>query len=259
MNVNDREIWYEDWTIYTTNYDKVQEIYWEGAADLNDLVRKDRDIERIELDRITEPNLKLIKLHGSLDWYMLDDGSIVKSQSSRIRVGGQTITGEMMLYEIIIGFPNRFGDGNGADPDLLRKLSTEDELSGIFNVLIIALRTLLRNGSIFVHEKTIEQRRQRHELAVNPLKYFIGDVLAEDSTESDKTPKDTLYEAYLRFCNGHKLAVESKENLGRTLKNRFGFQEGRDSSTERKGTGKVSSWRQSTISQTCNRPFEDVF
>ena len=82
-----------------------------------------------------------------------------------------------------------------ADKDLLRKHSTEDELSRIINMLIIALRTLLRNGIIFVHEKTIEQRRQRHELAVNPLKYFIDDVLAEDSTESDKTPKVTFYEA----------------------------------------------------------------
>ena len=57
--------------------------------------------------------------------------------------------------ETIIGFPNRFEDGNGAHKDLFRKLSTEDELSGIFNILIIALRTLLRNGIIFVHEKTI--------------------------------------------------------------------------------------------------------
>lgn len=161
--------------------------------------------------------------------------------------------------ETIIGFPNRFEDGNGADPDLLKKLSTEDELSGIFNVLIIALRTLLRNGSIFVHEKTIEQRRQRHELAVNPLKYFISDALAEDSIESDKTPKDTFYEAYIRFCNGHKLAVESKENLGRTLKNKFGFQEGRDSSTERrrfwKGVKLAAKYNIPDLQQT----FEDVF
>ena len=44
-----------------------------------------------------------------------------------------------------------------ADKDLSRKHSTEDELSRIINMLVIALRTLLRNGIIFVHEKTIEQ------------------------------------------------------------------------------------------------------
>jgi putative DNA primase/helicase len=46
--------------------------------------------------------------------------------------------------EIILSFPNRFEDGKGADPNLLNKLTTEEELSGIFNVLAIALRTLLR-------------------------------------------------------------------------------------------------------------------
>ena len=37
-----------------------------------------------------------------------------------------------------------------ADKDLLRKYSIEDELSEIFILLIRALRTLLRNGSISV-------------------------------------------------------------------------------------------------------------
>jgi hypothetical protein len=85
QEVNDRQILHENWPIYTTNYDRVQEIYWEGNANLNDLVRKDKDIDRIELDRITEPSLKLIKLHGSLDWYLLDDGSVVRSSTNRIR------------------------------------------------------------------------------------------------------------------------------------------------------------------------------
>jgi phage/plasmid-associated DNA primase len=55
--------------------------------------------------------------------------------------------------EIIISFPNRFEDGKGADPNLLRKLTTEEELSGIFNVLMPTLRRVL-NKSIFVREKT---------------------------------------------------------------------------------------------------------
>jgi putative DNA primase/helicase len=36
--------------------------------------------------------------------------------------------------EIIISFPNRF-DGKDADPNVLTKLTTEEELSGMFNVL----------------------------------------------------------------------------------------------------------------------------
>ena len=160
--------------------------------------------------------------------------------------------------EIIVSFPNRFEDGRGADPNLLKKLTTEEELSGIFNVLIKALRNLLTNERVFVNERTIEERRQRHELAVNPLQYFLSDVLAVDMTETDKTPKDLFYQAYKRFCNEHKLAVESKENLGRILKNRFGFQEGRETSTDRrrfwKGIRLTPKYDIPEVQQT----FEDV-
>jgi phage/plasmid-associated DNA primase len=135
--------------------------------------------------------------------------------------------------EIIISFPNRF-EGNNQDPNLLKKLTTEEELSGIFNVMVKALRNLLKNENIFVNERTIEERRQRHELAVNPLQFFLSDALAEDMNESEITYKDEFYQAYIRFCKKHKLAVESKENLGRILKNKFRFQEGRDNSEPRK-------------------------
>jgi phage/plasmid-associated DNA primase len=55
---------------------------------------------------------------------------------------------------IIISFPNKF-EGDQDDPNLTEKLTNEQELSGIFNVLMIALRRLLNMKRIFVNEKTI--------------------------------------------------------------------------------------------------------
>jgi putative DNA primase/helicase len=43
--------------------------------------------------------------------------------------------------KLILGFPRRF-EGDRDDPDLLKKLTTEEELSGIFNVLMMALKRL---------------------------------------------------------------------------------------------------------------------
>ena len=37
--------------------------------------------------------------------------------------------------EIPLSFPNQF-EGTKDDPDLLKKLSTEEELSGIFNIIV---------------------------------------------------------------------------------------------------------------------------
>jgi putative DNA primase/helicase len=134
---------------------------------------------------------------------------------------------------IIISFPNRFEDGRGADPNLLKKLTTEEEMSGILNILLPALRRLLKKG-IFVIEKTIEQRREKHELAVDPIGCFVREAVSEDSVESDRTTKESLYRAYKCFCNKHSLAIESKENLGKILKNKHNFQDGRESTGERR-------------------------
>ena len=135
---------------------------------------------------------------------------------------------------IVVSFPNRF-EGDTADPNLLAKLTTDEELSGIFNVLMDALRDiLLKNNGIFINEKTIQARREKYEMAANPIGSFIKNAVAEDSTESDKVAKDELYQVYQRYCKENKLAVESKENLGKILKKKHDFQDGREASGERR-------------------------
>jgi phage/plasmid-associated DNA primase len=108
-------------------------------------------------------------------------------------------------------------EGKNDDPDLLAKLTAEEELSGIFNVLMIALQRLLKNNSVFVNEKIIQTRREKYEMAADPSGSFIEHAVARDSEESDKTPKDLLYNVYKRYCKENKLAVESG-NFGKILK-----------------------------------------
>jgi P4 family phage/plasmid primase-like protien len=134
--------------------------------------------------------------------------------------------------EIIISFPNRF-DGKSADPNLLKKLSTEEELAGIFNMLIKVLRTLLKCNGVFINEGTIEQRRQRHELAINPVPHFLAEAVSEESNENDTTYKDVLYNAYVHFCHEHKLAVMSDESFGRAM-SKLRYKTDRDSTGVRK-------------------------
>lgn len=133
--------------------------------------------------------------------------------------------------KIILSFPNRF-EGSKDDPELLKRLTTSEELSGIFNVLTIALRRLLNRNQIFVNEKTIEERRERYMLAVSPIEAFLKDAVAEDSIATDSTSKEAFYQAYKRFCNTYGLAIQSKESLGKILKSKF--EEGRESSGERR-------------------------
>src|SRR5689334_16272431 len=81
---------------------------------------------------------------------------------------------------IIIVFPNRF-EGAKEDKQLISKLTTEQEKSGIFNVLMMELRRIRHTQQIYVNEKTIEDRRAKYERAVSPVKAFLGEAVAEDS------------------------------------------------------------------------------
>jgi P4 family phage/plasmid primase-like protien len=111
---------------------------------------------------------------------------------------------------IVISFPNKF-EGDGADPNLLAKLTTDEEISGIFNVLMDALRDiLLKNNGIFINEKTIQARREKYDMAANPIGSFIKNVVAEDSIESDKITKDEFCQIYQSYCTQNKLVVASK-------------------------------------------------
>ena len=135
--------------------------------------------------------------------------------------------------EIILSFPNQF-EGGKEDPDLLNKLSSEEELSGIFNIIAIALRRIIKTQRIHINEKTIKERREKAELIYDSVGSFLKDAVAEDSTESNHVIKDDFYIAYTRFCKFYKLPVEQKETFGKILKQKHTYQDGRETKGERK-------------------------
>lgn len=149
--------------------------------------------------------------------------------------GGRPTADESDAYyrrNIVISFPNKF-EGEKDDPGLLAKLTTEEELSGIFNMLMTVSRRLFGTG-IFVNEKTIQFRREKYEMAANPIGSFIENATAKDAVVSDKITKDEFYQAYKRYCEKNTVAVESKENFGKILKKQYGYEEGREASGKRR-------------------------
>ncbi len=117
------------------------------------------------------------------------------------------------------------------DPNILDKIKLE--LSGIFNSLTIALRTLLKNKQIHVNHKTIEDKRLKHEISSQPVKLFIDDVIDGASTCDEHITKADLYGFYIMFCNKHSIAKKSIESFGKDLK-KLNDQDGRESKGERR-------------------------
>ena len=86
--------------IFTTNYDRVIETYFEGK-EINDLFKHNGELAYLDLYKLRDTNnIKLVKLHGSIDWCKLTNGRIVRSDCKRIKIGGTLVGGELMLYPI---------------------------------------------------------------------------------------------------------------------------------------------------------------
>lgn len=98
-----------DYLVYTTNYDLIQEIYWQGITEINNLIESDDrgreilDLKRLDEDyshRLNGRQLKYVKLHGSLNLYRLGDGTIAKLDRPRKKYGRSLVQEELMIYPI---------------------------------------------------------------------------------------------------------------------------------------------------------------
>lgn len=133
--------------------------------------------------------------------------------------------------EVIIIFPNEFKDGK-EDIDLPKKLTADNELSGIFNILMMSLRRILKNERIYLNEKTIEERRLKTVRVADPVGMFLEEaveILEGEDNYNDPgfVTKDDLYIAYKKFCKKYKLPSKSKEIFCREVKKKKGFTESR--------------------------------
>jgi putative DNA primase/helicase len=186
---------------------------------------------------------KCVNIDEELSNGMIDDTAILKKITGRrpTRVEQKNLTSfEAVIYaklwfsanEIpqtpeetdafhrrinVVTFPNKFEDGK-ADPDKIKTLTTPEELSGIFNVLMIALRRVLNDKSIFSREKTIADQTRRYDMAVNPVASFVDLAFTEEHNGTDYVSKERVYQAYRIFCKEFKLAVISYGSFGKKMK-----------------------------------------
>jgi len=120
----------------------------------------------------------------------------------------------------ILVFPIQF-EGKTDDPKLGKKLTTEEELSDIFNVCMIALRRILKNGDIHLVEDTIELRRIKYERLINPIKGFLEEAVVV--APGSYIEKEVLYGAYQKYCNKCHIPIKKYDPFCKGLKNEFDF------------------------------------
>jgi putative DNA primase/helicase len=117
-----------------------------------------------------------------------------------------------------INFTHQFF-GEKEDPNLIDKITTQDELSILLHELLSRLPRILQHGFRRITDETIEQTYNKFTMSSNPVKYFYEKALAPEA--GSKVPKLEMYEYYLKFCRLHRLTPESDQSFSRTLTGDF--------------------------------------
>lgn len=88
------------------------------------------------------------------------------------------------------------------------ELTTDQELSGLLNKSVSALKELLKRGK-FRNDRTVQEKKELYQIKSNPLKYYINTALefneelndiADPDGNSLRAYKNDLYANYLLFC-----------------------------------------------------------
>ncbi|MCL0074141.1 phage/plasmid primase, P4 family [Dehalococcoidia bacterium] len=118
---------------------------------------------------------------------------------------------------VILDFPNKFSDELGnRDKDVLSKLTTEDELSGLLNIALDGLNRLLEIGD-FSYTLSVDAVSEKYIKASDPIHAFVSDRCQNDI--QGWISKDELYEAYLNYCEKTGIPKVGKMSFGRQLMN----------------------------------------
>jgi len=120
---------------------------------------------------------------------------------------------------IIVEFPYIFDDDgtNGykkKDPNIINKITTEEEMSGFFNWAIEGLKRVLKHGK-FTRTKTTDHIKEEWLVQTDPLKVFVEKRVRE--IEGIYITKEDFYEEYLKFCEKNNAPMVEKGIITRQL------------------------------------------
>jgi len=116
---------------------------------------------------------------------------------------------------ILISFPNTF-EGKNCNPNILKELTTENEISGLFNWSIEGLEQILQNGD-FSYGKTVEDVMEQYKTLSDPVYAYCQEFLK--CVIGSGIVKEKLRGHYVKWCKKNKLPVIPANMLTGELKN----------------------------------------
>jgi len=117
---------------------------------------------------------------------------------------------------IIVNFPNQFPeDDPKTDKNLIIKLTTEEELSGMLNLAIEGLKRLLANGE-FTGSESVKEMRDKYTRLSDTTAAFVLDFTAYDP--EGLVGKKELYDAYCGYCRNNNYVPTTEKSFSMRLR-----------------------------------------
>lgn len=99
-------------------------------------------------------------------------------------------------------------------PNFVDTLKTEEERSGLFNLVMEGLRRLLKEKR-FSYYNDAEATKADMMRAGSSIAMFTSDML--ECEWGHELTKDEMYNAYIEYCQKNKLSAQTKDMLGKRL------------------------------------------
>jgi len=125
---------------------------------------------------------------------------------------------------LIFNFPRQF-TGKEADPNLVSKLTTPRELSGLLNEALDGRERWIKQGYFTGHDD-VEKDRERYLMASDPSTSFLArecylqltEIREGGMTNSiPETDAETLYLRYVDWCKDKRLTPATQQKFGRKV------------------------------------------
>jgi P4 family phage/plasmid primase-like protien len=110
------------------------------------------------------------------------------------------------------------------DTELIDKLTTEEELSGLLYLLLERLPRVIQEGKrLRTSSKSIAITREKYSQGMDQIKAFINRCIEYGADEN--TPKLKVYNAYEAYCKFHRLTPETESSFSGKLKKDYHFED----------------------------------
>ena len=113
-----------------------------------------------------------------------------------------------------VNFPNRF-EGENDDKQLIDKITTADELSGLFNKAVAAIHRVIERGH-FTGNTSVEEKRSVYMAKSNPVVRFVNE-LCDITDANNEIVKTDLYNQYVLWAIDRNIEVKDMGNMTTTL------------------------------------------